>query len=334
MHRAMNAEYAGFFDIGMVQRNEFNAIVMHGTMCLVRRAAIESVGGWSSDTIVEDTDLGLGMLQRGWVAHYTNRRYGYGLLPDTFEAYKRQRQRWAFGGFQLLCKHWRHLLPWAETLSREQKREYGLGWFNWLGADSVGVIVALLNIVWVPVVAFANIAVPDRILTLPILAAFIVSIAHFATLYRLRVRVPLGQMLGAVCAAMSMQWTVAQAVGTGVLKERLPFLRTAKGGATRKGDFPAFWEAVIATLLLVGSLTLVVTNYKQVHEINIFAAVLLVQSLPFIAAVAIAIIEGTRFNTFAYWRGIEVRLLELLPRSKAIAETPKLPAKKRVEAAQ
>jgi hypothetical protein len=60
----------------------------------------------------------------------------------------------------------------------------------------------------------------------------------------------------------------------------------------------------------------------------------LVQSLPFIAAVAIAIMEGTRFNTFAYWRGIEVRLLELLPRSKAIAETPKLPAEKRVEAAQ
>jgi exo-beta-1,3-glucanase (GH17 family)/cellulose synthase/poly-beta-1,6-N-acetylglucosamine synthase-like glycosyltransferase len=334
MHRAMNAEYAGFFDIGMVQRNEFNAIVMHGTMCLVRRAAIESVGGWSSDTIVEDTDLGLAMLERGWVAHYTNRRYGYGLLPDTFEAYKRQRQRWAFGGFQLFSKHWRHLLPGSETLTREQKREYGLGWLNWLGAESVGVIVALLNIAWVPVVAFANIAVPDRILTVPILAAFVVSIAHFAALYRLRVRVPLGQMLGAVCAAMSMQWTVAHAVGTGLLKERLPFLRTAKGGATRKGDFPAFWEAVIAALLLIGSLTLVVTNYKQVHEINIFAAVLVAQSLPFIAAVAIAVIEDTRFNTFVYWRGIEARLVELLPRSKAIAEAPKLPAEKQVEAAQ
>jgi exo-beta-1,3-glucanase (GH17 family)/cellulose synthase/poly-beta-1,6-N-acetylglucosamine synthase-like glycosyltransferase len=334
MHRAMNAEYAGFFDIGMVQRNEFNAIVMHGTMCLIRRAAIESVGGWSSHTIVEDTDLGLAMLEQGWIAHYTNRRYGYGLLPDTFEAYKRQRQRWAFGGFQLFSKHWRHLLPWSETLTREQKREYGLGWLNWLGAESVGVVVALLNIAWVPVVAFANIAVPDRILTVPILAAFVVSIAHFAALYRLRVRVPLGQMLGAVCAAMSMQWTVALAVATGLLKERLPFLRTAKGGATRKGDFPAFWEAVIAALLLIGSLTLVVTNYKQVHEINIFAAVLLAQSLPFIAAVAIAVIEDTRFNTFAYWRGIEARLVEFLPRSKAIAEAPKLPAEKQVEAAQ
>ena len=97
-----------------------------------------------------------------------------GSLPDTFEAYKRQRHRWAFGGFQIVRKHWRQLLPWADGLTREQKREYGLGWLNWLGADSIGVVVALLNIVWVPVVAFANIAVPDRILTLPILAAFVV----------------------------------------------------------------------------------------------------------------------------------------------------------------
>src|SRR5712671_1752496 len=59
MHHAMNGEYAGFFDIGMVQRNESNAIIAHGTMCLMRRAAIDAAGGWSSDTICEDTDLGL-----------------------------------------------------------------------------------------------------------------------------------------------------------------------------------------------------------------------------------------------------------------------------------
>jgi exo-beta-1,3-glucanase (GH17 family)/cellulose synthase/poly-beta-1,6-N-acetylglucosamine synthase-like glycosyltransferase len=334
MHRAMNAEYAGFFDIGMVQRNEVNAIVMHGTMCLIRRAAIDSVGGWSSDTIVEDTDLGLAMLRQGWLAHYTNRRYGYGLLPDTFEAYKRQRRRWAFGGFQLLRKYWRNLLPGAEGLTREQKREYGLGWLNWLGADGIGVVVALLNIVWVPVVAFANIAVPDRILTLPIIASFLVSVLHFAALYRLRVRVPLGQMFGAVCAAMSMQWTVAQAVGAGLLQERLPFLRTAKGGVARKGDFPAFWEAVIAALLLIGALTLVATNYKQVREINIFAWVLVVQSLPFLSAVALSALEGTRFNSFAYWQALEAKAMALLPQRQVIAEPPKLPAENRVEAAQ
>ena len=63
MHHAMNGEYAGFFDIGMVQRNEANAIIVHGTMCLIRRAALEEAGGWSSDTICEDTDLGLTLLE-------------------------------------------------------------------------------------------------------------------------------------------------------------------------------------------------------------------------------------------------------------------------------
>ena len=91
---------------------------------------------------------------------------------------------------------------------------------------------------------------------------------------------------------------------------------------------------MIAGLLLLGALTLVVTNYKQVHEINIFAVVLVVQSLPFLSAVAIGLIEDSRLNSFAYWRGIEARVLELLPRSKVIAEPPKLPAENRIEAAQ
>ena len=338
LHTAMNAEYTGFFDIGMVQRNEFNGVIMHGTMCLIRRAAIENVGGWSSDTIVEDTDLGLAILEHRWLAHYTNRRYGHGLLPDTFESYKRQRHRWAFGGSQLVRKHWRRMLPWADGLTREQKREYAIGWLNWLGAEAIGVVVALLNIAWVPVVAFANIAVPDRILTIPIIAAFAVSVAHFAALYRLRVRASPAQMAGAVCAAMALQWTVARAVGMGVILERMPFLRTAKGGAGRKGpDFPAFWEAVIGGLLVLGAATLVATNYKQVREINIFALVLVVQSLPFIAAVALAAIEGTRLNNFVFWRGIEAKVAAIgakavarLPQrrtiSEVIAEPAKLPA--------
>ena len=72
MHYIMNGEYAGFFDIGMVQRNEYNAIIVHGTMCLIRRAAMDMAGGWSSDTICEDTDLGLTIQQQGWLTHYTN----------------------------------------------------------------------------------------------------------------------------------------------------------------------------------------------------------------------------------------------------------------------
>jgi cellulose synthase/poly-beta-1,6-N-acetylglucosamine synthase-like glycosyltransferase len=314
LHHAMNGEYAGFFDIGMVQRNEANAIIIHGTMCLIRRSALAAVGNWSSDTIVEDCDLGLMVLEQGWDIHYTNRRYGHGLLPDTFEAYKKQRHRWAYGGLQIIKKHWRFLLPGAAGLTRAQKREFAFGWLNWLGAEALGVLMAVLNIVWVPVVVFLGIAIPDKILTVPILAGFTVTLVHFLACYRLRVGIRPAQRMGAVIAAMSVQWTVARAVACGLWKESLPFMRTAKGGTTRKGpDFPAFWEAVLAALLLLGAVVVVATNYKQIQEVYIFAVVLVVQSLPFLAAVVIATLEGTRFNEFAYWRSVEVKVAETLP---------------------
>jgi exo-beta-1,3-glucanase (GH17 family)/cellulose synthase/poly-beta-1,6-N-acetylglucosamine synthase-like glycosyltransferase len=314
MHYIMNGEYAGFFDIGMVQRNEANAIIVHGTMCLIRRAAMDMAGGWVGDTICEDTDLGLAIIEHGWLTHYSNHRYGHGLLPDTYEAFKKQRHRWAYGGFQIVKKHWRRFLPGASRLTPDQKREFSLGWLNWLGAESLGVLVAILNLIWVPIVAFADIAIPDRILTLPIIAAFVVSLLHFVILYRLRVPVKWGQMLGAMVAAMSVQWTVSRAVANGLITEHLAFARTSKGGLSRMSiEFQAFWEALIGVLLLVGAAVLVVTNsFKEVREIYIFAAVLVLESLPFLSAVAIAILEGSRINSFAFWRDSAIRTAELI----------------------
>ncbi|HEU0085169.1 MAG TPA: glycosyltransferase family 2 protein, partial [Bradyrhizobium sp.] len=314
MHYIMNGEYAGFFDIGMVQRNEVNAIIVHGTMCLIRRTAMDMAGGWAGDTICEDTDLGLAIIEHGWLTHYANHRYGHGLLPDTYEAFKKQRHRWAYGGFQIVKKHWRRFLPGASRLSPDQRREFALGWLNWLGAESLGVLVAILNLIWVPIVAFADIAIPDKILTLPIIAAFVVSLVHFVVLYRLRVPVKIGQLLGAMVTAMSVQWTVSRAVANGLITDHLAFARTSKGGFSLMSvEFQAFWEAVIGTLLLLGAAVLVVTNnFKEVREIYVFAAVLVLESLPFLSAVAIAILENSRLNAFTFWRNTGIRTAELI----------------------
>jgi cellulose synthase/poly-beta-1,6-N-acetylglucosamine synthase-like glycosyltransferase/exo-beta-1,3-glucanase (GH17 family) len=328
LHRIMNGEYAGFFDIGMVQRNEHNAIIVHGTMCLIRRAAMDAAGGWSSDTICEDTDLGLSIIELGWQSHYTNRRYGYGLLPDTFEAFKKQRDRWAAGGFQIVKKHWRRFLPGASLLTGDQKREFAFGWLNWMGAETVGVLVAILNLIWVPVVAFLGIAVPDKVLTVPIMATFAISVVHFAALYRRRVAIPPSEAAGAMVAAMSMQWTVARAVANGLLKEHLTFVRTAKGGAARKKRaFPAFEEAVLGGLLVVGALIVFLRNGDAVREINLFGWVLVVQSLPFLAAAALATFESTRLSDYAWLRSVKARLVDVMaPVLPMIRRPPVSPA--------
>jgi hypothetical protein len=70
-------------------------------------------------------------------------------------------------------------------------------------------------------------------------------------------------------------------------------------------------------LLVAGALTVVLTNYKHIDELYIFAVVLVVQSLPFLAAVGMAGLEGSRFDEFAYWRGIEAKIATELARPAA-----------------
>src|ERR1700688_4159055 len=78
-------------------------------------------------------------------------------------------------------------------------------------------------------------------------------------------------------------------------------------------EFQGCWEAVIGVLLLVGAAVLVATNsFKEVREIYIFAGVLVLQSLPFLAAVSIAILENSRINSFEFWRNTGIRTAELI----------------------
>lgn len=287
----MNSEYAGFFDIGMVQRNEDNAIIAHGTMLMVRRSALEQVGGWGTDTICEDTELGLRLFEAGYQAHYTNRRYGWGMLPDTFKAFKTQRFRWAYGAMQIIRKHWAHMLPGTRTLSPAQKFHFLSGWSLWF-ADALGTLASVLNLLWVPVIVLVGVVIPTVAFTVPILAAFVVNLLHCALLYGKRVGVPFRHIPGAAVAAMSLQLTVARAVMVGMLRDSLPFRRTEKGGLAKRGsENPAFWESVIGVLLVASAILLIQLNETGVTEMTLFASTLLVQSVPFLAAAAMVAIE-------------------------------------------
>ncbi len=312
MHEAMNAEYAGFFDIGMVQRNEDDAIVVHGTMCLIRRAAMMEAGGWSSDTICEDTDLGLSIAENGWKTHYTRRRYGWGLLPDTFEAFKKQRHRWAYGGFQIIKKHGHRFLPGASRLTTTQRRHFLLGWATWLGAEAIGALAAILSLAFVPFVLALGIAVPAYVLTLPIVLTFVMYILNFTALYRTRVATTPMRMVGAAIAAMAVQFTVAKAVYDGFRYKDLAFARTAKGNTWLAGaarSFPALPEAIVGSLLMASAIFLHMTNWHVVREVNLYALALAVQSLPFLAATVIALAEGSPVNDFAAWKALRGRAL-------------------------
>ena len=228
-----------------------------------------------------------------WRAHYTNRRYGWGLLPQDYLAFKTQRSRWAGGAVQIVKKHWRQFLPGTSRLDHHQKREFAFGWLNWFGAEIIAVAAAVLNLIWVPFVAFKVVVIPDVLLTLPILAAFFASLIHFVSSYRLRVGVPYRQMLGAMVVCMSVQWTVASAAFKAALPARQNYFhRTRKGnGAAVLTGFTAMPEAVIGGLLVAGAVIVYATNFYRFLETDLFAGILLIQSLPFLSAVALGGLE-------------------------------------------
>ena len=185
---------------------------------------------------------------------------------------------------------------------------------NWLGAESLGVVVALLNLIWVPIVAFADIAIPDKILTLPIIGAFIVSLAHFLSMYRARVAIKPGQMMGAMIAAMSVQWTVSRAVAQG------PHHRAHRVRAHLQGRPVQDVDRIPGVLggrdrHPAGDRRRRADRHqqpRQITEIYIFAAVLVLESLPFLSAVAIAHPRAQPHQLLPFWRDSAIRTAELI----------------------
>ncbi|WP_232548151.1 glycosyltransferase family 2 protein [Propioniciclava soli] len=86
-------------------RNEFNAAFSVGTNVLYRRAAVLDIGGLYTDSKSEDVWTSLLLHERGWRSIYIPNTLAVGDAPETIEAYTKQQQRWATGGFEILLTH-------------------------------------------------------------------------------------------------------------------------------------------------------------------------------------------------------------------------------------
>ena len=109
--RMCNWEYTYFYKNTMVSLNERNAAITVGTMCVIRREALERAGGWAEWCLTEDSELAVRIHALGYSSIYLDEVYGRGLIPATFEGYRKQRFRWSYGPVQEFQRHWRLLVP-------------------------------------------------------------------------------------------------------------------------------------------------------------------------------------------------------------------------------
>lgn len=76
----------------------------NGTAGIWRKRAIESAGGWQTDTVTEDLDLSYRAQLAGWRFVYLNDHVVPSELPVTLASFRSQQQRWAKGSIQTAKK--------------------------------------------------------------------------------------------------------------------------------------------------------------------------------------------------------------------------------------
>jgi len=235
-YRRLYYSYKYFFSVSQPSRNEHDGAIFAGTMGLIRRVALEQLGGWDEWCITEDAELSLRLLRAGWHGLHVDQSWGKGIMPLTFEALKGQRYRWCFGGIQILRMHWRSLMPGrrdkANHLSAGQRWAYLAGAIQWYG-DLLGLLFLVFLLA-----GAANLATGGgelfRKLTVFLVAAVPVLVAlglvRAIALLRRGTGASWRDAVGAFFVWQSTSLVVARASVLALFAKKAAFLRTPKTG--------------------------------------------------------------------------------------------------------
>ncbi|MEY9166183.1 cellulose synthase (UDP-forming) [Sinorhizobium fredii] len=94
-----------FFDEIAPSRDGWDVSFCCGSCSIARRRAVDTIGGFPTESITEDLLTTLSMLNKGYKTRYLNERLSMGLAAENLTGYFVQRERWCQGGIQTLYLH-------------------------------------------------------------------------------------------------------------------------------------------------------------------------------------------------------------------------------------
>ena len=244
-YKRLYYSYKYFFAVSQPSRNERDGAIFAGTMGLIRRVALEQLGGWDEWCITEDAEFSLRLLRAGWSGLHVDQSWGHGIMPLTFEALKGQRYRWCFGGIQILRMHWRSLIPGRKTkgnhLTTAQRWAYLAGGVQWYG-DFLGLAFFIFLLAGAANEALGGGALFRKltfflVATVPVLVAL--GLVRAVALLRRGTGASWRDALGAFFIWQSTSLVVARASILGLFAKKAAFLRTPKTSEQAR-----WWEAL------------------------------------------------------------------------------------------
>ena len=246
-----------FYRAIMPSRNEANAISFCGTMGMVRREALERVGGWAEHHVTEDCELSVRLLDAGWRSLFIPKTFGKGLIPPTFDAYKKQHHRWSFGGVKVLKEHFRKMVvPSAGGMTARQRFDFFISCLQWFDGIYACVIAAAVAAIAVGEIRGEPLTVYHRneVFLVGLVPVFLLA-DGFARLH-LALRRSMNLSMWGTLKVMGVWYAIKfvhmRAAIKAFLGFKVPFVRTPKAPEGRPGRLEAFWRAIRLTTFETG----------------------------------------------------------------------------------
>ncbi len=205
-----------FFGTICPGKQRMNAAFMCGTNMVIRRTALDEVGGINT-SITEDFVTSQYIHARGWRSVYVPRVLAQGLAPEDFLTYTKQQFRWARGSLEMLIKYnpvFLKGLTWRQRLQYIASASFYLS----------GVVVVANAIL--PLIFFFTGAVPFHISTMILAAIFLPYI--FLTIYVLRRSTGYHYTFRAVAFSIGAFWIHLQALVSVLFGTKNNFVVTSK----------------------------------------------------------------------------------------------------------
>ncbi len=296
--RFIHHEYAGFFEIGMVQRNERNAIIQHGTMTLIRRNILEKMGGWSEQSITEDAELGVRILAEGYSMYYVHKTLGVGDPAHTFSAYRRQRFRWVYGAVRIVLRHFKKLFGINSAFTPTQTFYFVGEWAVWF-AQALYPLFIFLGMLGSALVIFDQRFFPPSQFLYPSIFYFLFLLLSIFLVYRERVTKNIFQIIAAMVSGAALTPTISLAIWEGFLFPKKPFLRTRiaqEGNGTALTTFISLlkrmWIHVFLALWFSASVIVLLYSYGFLHrDAVMWVIILLILSFPSFCVITVSLLD-------------------------------------------
>ena len=119
-----------FYQIGQAGRDYWNAATFCGTSSVLRRSALDAVGGFATETVTEDMHTAVRLQKRGYASVFHPEPLAFGVAATDYTEYLQQRLRWGHGNVQTLREEG---LPFCRGLTVPQRICYtnlGLNYFE------------------------------------------------------------------------------------------------------------------------------------------------------------------------------------------------------------